>query len=82
MKYLQHNNIGKKNLNDSINNLNFKINKNEDDIKNIINEKDIIIDEIKDKIIKQAKENKNEIQTINKKIEKIFEEQKIISNNM
>ena len=50
--------------------LNTNMNKKEDDIKNIINEKDIIIKEMNEKINKQEKqleEQKKEIDDLNKK---------------
>ena len=55
--------------------LNLTINKKEDDLKNIINEKDEIITKMKNKILEQEniiKENKNEISNLNQKIEKIY----------
>ena len=56
-------------MNSLINELKINVNKKEDDIKNIINEKDIIIKELKNKIIDQD----NKIECINKKIEKIID---------
>ena len=55
------------------------MNKKEDDIKNIINEKDDIIQEIKNKLLAQEKElkkNKNEIKNLSELIEKINKENK------
>ena len=70
------------NINDEIERINIKIkelnliiNKKEDDIKNIINEKDEIITKMKNKINEQEitiKENKKEISNLNQKIEKIL----------
>ena len=48
--------------------LKIEMNKKEDDMKNIINEKDIIIKELKDKIIEQD----NKIENINRKLENII----------
>jgi len=74
--------ISKENFNDEIekiNNekkkLNLLKNKKEDDIKNIISEKEEIIQKMKNKINEQEiiiKENKKEISNLNQKIEKIF----------
>ena len=55
-------------LNLVINELKMNVNQKEDDIKNIINEKDIIIKELKDKIIEQD----NKIENINRKFENII----------
>ena len=51
-----------------INKLNSNVNKKEDDIKNIINEKDIIIKELKDKLNEQD----NKISKINQQLQTIF----------
>ena len=51
--------------------LNFLINKKEDDIKNLITEKDIIIQELNEKLLMQEKEinmNKQEISSLNDKL--------------
>ena len=67
--------------NEKIKILNKDMNKKEDDIKNILNEKDIIITEMNQKLMiqdKLLKEHRNEIDTLNKKIEEIkikFEEE-------
>ena len=61
--------------NEKINFLYNDIYKKEDDIKNIINEKDIIIQKMNETILKQdfiIKEHKNEIYSIKKKIEEII----------
>ena len=63
-----------------INELTLKINKKEDDIKNIINEKDNIIKEMNIKLLNQEKENKNELLKLNK-IDEIYEKLNI-NNNM
>ena len=60
-----------------IKDLNIKINQKEDDIKNIINEKDEIIKELNKKILIQdniLKENKNDIIRLNKTIEDLKNE--------
>ena len=60
--------------NEKIKILNKDMNKKEDDIKNILNEKDIIISEMNQKLMiqdKLLKEHRNEIDTLNKKIEEI-----------
>ena len=44
-----------KNLQNQIKELNIKLNKKEDDIKNIINEKDMIIEQINNKLLEQEK---------------------------
>jgi len=78
-------NIDRNNTNDyeniinRINLLNSNMNKKEDDIKNIINEKDDIIQKIKNKLLAQEKElkkNKNEIKNLSELIEKINKENK------
>ena len=61
-------------MNKQIKELKFQISQKEDDIKNIISEKDIIITKLNNKIIEQEKmilENKNEIINLNNKINKI-----------
>ena len=79
-------------LNNQINSLNIIINKKEDDIKNIINEKDNIIKEMSQKLYQQEiiiTNSKKEILDINKKIEDFFnqinndlkEKEKIIKDN-
>lgn len=73
-----------KKLNDKIDKLDLKVNKKEDDLKNIINEKDIIINEIQNKILEQEniiKENKNEIISLNKKIEDLLIQFNALKNN-
>ena len=60
-----------------INELELKVNKKEDDLKNIINEKDIIIEEMNNKLLQQEKiikDNKCQIENMNKRIEEIFKE--------
>ena len=62
-------------IKNQIKELNLIINKKEDDLKNIINEKDEIITKMKNKILEQEniiKENKNAISNLNQKIDKIF----------
>ena len=56
-----------------INELTLKMNKKEDDIKNIIDEKDNIIKEMNIKILNQEKENKNQLSILNNKIDEIYE---------
>jgi len=56
-------------MNSLINELKMNVNKKEDDIKNIINEKEILIKELNNKIIDQN----NKIETINKKLEKVID---------
>ena len=56
-------------INELINNINLNINKKEDDIKNIINEKDKVIKEMHDEIITL----KNKTELINKKLEKFVD---------
>ena len=56
-----------KRINERINMINININKKEDDFKNIINEKDKNIQDIKDKLINQE----NEINIIKKKYERM-----------
>jgi len=71
-------------INDKIDKINLKINKKEDDLKNIINEKDIIINEINNKILVQEniiKENKNEIIALNKKMEDLLYQFNSLKNN-
>ena len=61
-----------KNIYIQIEKLKLNINKNEDDMKNIINEKDIIIQNLKEKIInldKKIENNEKEISKLNDKIE-------------
>ena len=63
------------NLYKEIKNLNIKLDKKEDDIKNIINEKDNIIKEMENKILNQEKiisKNSIEISKLNRKIEEII----------
>ena len=63
------------NIYNKIKQMNLIINKKEDDIKNIISEKDEIIAKLNIKINEQEdiiKENKNEISDLNKKIEEIL----------
>ena len=56
-------------MNSLINELKLNANKKEDDIKNLIYEKDIIIKELKFKINEQD----NKLENINKKLEKIID---------
>ena len=63
-----------------INELTLKINKKEDDIKNIINEKDNIIKEMNIKLLNQEKDNKNELLKLNNKIDEIYEKLNINDN--
>ena len=61
-------------LNNEIKEINLKINKKEDDIKNILNEKDIMIKGLNNKILEQEiiiQENRNIILNLNKKIEEV-----------
>lgn len=61
--------------NEKMNLLYNEIYKKEDDLKNVINEKDIIIQEMNETILKQdniIKKHKNEIESIKKKIEEII----------
>ena len=63
------------NLNKKIENLSIKINKKEDDIKNIINLKDNIIGQLNNQINEQKNliiQNKNEIEKLNEKINDIY----------
>ena len=60
-----------------IESLKIYINKKEDDLKNQINEKDILIRELNDKLLHQEnriKENENEIKRLNMKIERLNKE--------
>jgi uncharacterized coiled-coil protein SlyX len=60
-----------------IESLKIYINKKEDDLKSQINEKDILIREINDKLLHQKnriKENENEIKRLNMKIERFNKE--------
>ena len=66
-----------------IKNLNVKLNKKEDDIKNIINEKDCMIQEIEKKLLKQQEiniQNNNEISKLNEKIEEKQKKIKALEN--
>ena len=68
-----------------IKNLNIKLNKKEDDIKNIINEKDCMIQEIEKKLLKQQEiniQNNNEISKLNEKIEEKEKKNKSIRKQM
>ena len=56
-------------INELMNDLKLNINKKEDELKNIINEKDIVIEELQGKI----KEQDNKIENINIKLEKIID---------
>ena len=75
-------------MNNKLINLDIRINKKEDDLKNLINEKDFIINEINNKLVYQEniiKNNKKEITMLNTKLEKLIEEfndfkMKIIEN--
>ena len=63
------------NINKNIKEINLKINKKEDDLKNIINEKDNTIQEITKKLLKQEyiiKENKKEISNLYNKLEELI----------
>ena len=63
------------NINNEIKEINYKMNKKEDDIKNILNEKDNIIKEMNMKLLEQENkiiENKNEILNLYKKIDEII----------
>jgi len=59
--------------------LNFNMNKKEDDLKNLINEKDLIIQEMDQKLKEQEKiiyKNKNKIKTLNEKLNQVVEQLK------
>ena len=71
-----------KTINIDANTINLYFNKKEDDLKNIINEKDIIINKLNDKLLQHEKENKKEFQNIYKLIEEISNKQKIMSQNI
>ena len=64
-----------------INELTLKMNKKEDDIKNIIDEKDNIIKEMNIKILNQEKENKNQLSILNNKIDEIYEKLNLNKKN-
>ena len=68
-----------------IKDLNIKLNKKEDDLKNIINEKDIIINELNNKLNQQEKQIKNNNDEVKSLKEKIYEINKItdeLNNNV
>ena len=71
-----------KTINIDANTINLYFNKKEDDLKNIINEKDIIINKLNDKLLQHEKENKKEFQNIYKIIDEISNKQKIMSQNI
>ena len=79
-KELEKLNIEIQNMKILINELTLKMNKKEDDIKNIINEKDNIIKEMNIKLLNQEKENKNELLILNNKIDKMYEKLKLNDN--
>ena len=59
--------------------LNFNMNKKEDDLKNLINEKDLIIQEMDKKLQEQEKiiyKNKYKIKTLNEKLNQVVEQLK------
>ena len=56
------------------------MNKKEDDIKNIINEKDNIINEMNISLLNQEKENKNQLLILNNKIDEIYEKLNLNDN--
>ena len=56
------------------------MNKKEDDIKNIINEKDNIINEMNIRLLNQEKENKNKLLILNNKIDEIYEKLNLNDN--
>jgi len=68
-------------MNMKINKMYLLINKKEDDLKNAINEKDILINEMKEKILKQEKQISNLNKYINKIIEESQEKEKQIEKN-
>ena len=69
-------------MNMKINKMYLLINKKEDDLKNVINEKNILIDEMKEKILKQEKQISNLNECINKIIkESQLKEEQIKKNN-
>ena len=63
-----------------INELTLKMNKKEDDIKNLINEKDNIINEMNIRLLNQEKENKNQLLILNNKIDEIYEKLNLNDN--
>jgi len=63
-----------------INELTLKMNKKEDDIKNIINEKDNIINEMNIRLLEHEKKNKNQLLILNNKINEIYEKLNINDN--
>ena len=73
-------NVEIQNMKILINELTLKINKKEDDIKNIINEKDNIIKEMNIKLLNQEKENKNQLLILNNKIAEIYEKLNLNDN--
>ena len=79
-KELEKLNVEIQNMKILINELTLKMNKKEDDIKNIINEKDNIIKEMNIKLLNQEKENKNELLILNNKIDKMYEKLKLNDN--
>ena len=81
-KELEKLNVEIQNMKILINELTLKINKKEDDIKNIINEKDNIIKEMNVKLLNQEKENKNELLKINNKNDEIYEKLNLNDNKI
>jgi len=79
-KDLEKLNVEIQNMKMLINELSLKINKKEDDIKNIINEKDNIIKEMNIQLLNQEKENKNKLLILNNKIDEIYEKLKLNDN--
>ena len=76
-KNIEENSKEIKNIKMLIKELNKNMNKKEDDIKNLLNEKDQIIKELNNKIKEQEKiikENKNDIIQLNKKIDEMKKE--------
>ena len=79
-KDLEKLNVEIQNMKMLINELSLKMNKKEDDIKNIINEKDNIIKEMNIQLLNQEKENKNKLLILNNKIDEIYEKLKLNDN--
>ena len=80
IKELEKLNIEIQNMKILINELTLKMNKKEDDIKNIINEKDNIIKEMNIKLLNQEKENKSQLLILNNKIDEIYEKLNLNDN--
>ena len=79
IKLLKQNNINSfdeklKIMNNNIDKISLSLNKNKDNIINLINETDTITEYLKEKLLKQEKEHKIEIQKINNKIKEIISE--------